>query len=137
MAADADPGHPEGEDQVDDDEDADLPDELLDAAMAGDDERGRHEAEDRARGADGELRRAQQQGAEGPGQQGDEVDAEEARRADRRLEQGAEDEQREHVERDVEEAGVQEPGGDDPPPVAVGDRRAVEARVVDQRCRRR
>ena len=102
--------------------------------MARDDERGRHEPEDRPRGSNGERVRGQQEGAEGPGEQRDEVDTQEARRADRRLEQGAEDEQHVHVERDMQDPGVQEPRGDDPPPVAVGDGRPEQRRMIDHRA---
>ncbi len=46
---------------------------------------GRHQPEDPARGPDRELERIEQQGAEGAGEDGDGVDAGEARGADRRL----------------------------------------------------
>ena len=40
------------------------------------------------------------------------------------------------LKREVEEAGVQEAAGDEPVPLAVGDRRAREAEVVDRPSRR-
>ena len=55
-------GTPEREHEVDDDEEPDLRGELLDAAVAGDHERGRHQAEDRAGGADRELVRVERAG---------------------------------------------------------------------------
>ena len=42
------------------------------------------------------------------GEQGGEVDEDEARRADRRLQQPAQEVEREHVEADVEEADMEE-----------------------------
>ena len=62
------------------------------------------------------------------GEQRDEVDRREPGRADRRLEQRAEDVEGEHVEGEVDQAGVQEAAGDDPVPLAAGDDRAEERR---------
>ena len=61
------------------------------AAAAGDHEGGAEDAEDRARGADRERVRVEQQRAEGAGEERGEVEGDEARRADRRLQQPAEE----------------------------------------------
>ena len=103
------------------DEEADLRGELVEAAVAGDQERRRHQPEDPARGADGELVRVEQQGPERAAEHRDDVDADEARGPDRRLEQGAEDVEGEHVEPEVDEPGVQERRGDEPVRLAAGD----------------
>ena len=66
--------------------------------------------------------------AEGAGEQRGEVEGDEARRADRRLEHPAEEEEQEHVDADVEQAGVQEAAGEQPVPLAFGDRGAAAGR---------
>ncbi len=136
MPPDADPGNAEREDEVEDHVEADLRGELLEAAVPRHDERRRHEAEDRARRSHRGLVGVQQQGAERAREERDEVDGDEAGRADRGLEQRAEDEQREHVERDVDDPGVEEASRDDPPPVTIRHRGRVEPRVVDHAAAR-
>ena len=54
--------------------------------------------------------------------------------ADGRLEQRAEDVEGEHVERQVDEPGVQEGGGDDPVRLPAGDRGPEEAAVAVHRA---
>ena len=60
-----------------------------------------------------------QERPEGPGQQRHEVDQREAKAADRRLEHLPEHVEGVHVEADVDQARVQEAGGDEAPLVAV------------------
>ena len=72
--------------------------------------------------------------AEGAGEERGEVEGDEAGGADRGLEQSAEDEEGEHVEADVEQAGVEEAAGQQPVPLAVGDGVALEAEVGDHRA---
>ena len=56
------------------------------------------------------------------GESRDEVDEQEARRAERLLDDRAQPVEREHVEREVEDAPVEEHRRDEPVPVAVRDR---------------
>ena len=80
-----------------------------------------------------EAVRVDQHHAEGSGQQRGEVEDEEARRPQRRLEQPAEEvQEQEHVEADVNDAGVEEAAGDQAVPLAFGDEGAVEAEVDDE-----
>ena len=73
---------------------AELDGDRVEPAAAGDHEGGAEEAEDRARGAERErVRVGQQERAEGAGEQRGEVEGDEARRADRRLQQPAEEEE--------------------------------------------
>ena len=72
---------------------------------------------------------ARAQRAERAAQQRDEVDRPEAQLADLGLEHRPEEVQEVHVEGEVQDAGVQEPGADDPPPLAVGDERAEQGAV--------
>ena len=149
VAADRDARDGEGEDEVQDDEDADLRGDLVDAAIARDDERRRHQAEDRAAGADGDVGSAgQEERPERAGQQAGEVDRDEADVPDRGLEQRAQDVEGEHVEQQVDQARVQEAAGDDPEDLvalredarvpdsahapAVGDRVRADAAVHQQ-----
>ena len=134
MAADADSRPAEREHDVEDHVEPDLRCELLHAPVPGDDEGGRHEAEDRTGGAHRGLVRVQEQSPEGAGQEGDEIDTQEPRRADPGLEQPAEDEEGEHIDGDVQESGVQKSAGDDSPHLAIRDRRGIEAGVVDHRA---
>ena len=85
-------------------------------------------------GADRERVRVEQQRAEGAAEERGEVEGDEAGRADRRLEHAAEEEEGEHVEADVDQAGVEEAAGDEPVPLAFGDQRPVEAEVDDDRA---
>ena len=54
-----------------------------------------------------------------PATQADEVDDDEAQRADRRLQQPPHEVEQQHVEADVGDADVDEAAGEDPPPVAA------------------
>ena len=75
---------------------------------------------------------SEQQRAEQAGEQGREVDAEKAGRADRGLDQRAEDVEGEHVQQQVEGAGVQERAADDAPDLtALGDHRARALNAAD------
>ncbi len=94
----------------------------------------RHQPEDRARGSDGEAVRLEQKRSERAAQERHEVDQREAHAPDRRLQHRAEDPEREHVEEQVEEAGVQEARRDDAPVLPVGHRRARERSVGQQRA---
>ena len=69
------------------------------------------------------------------GEQRGEVEGEEARRSQRRLQQPPEEEEQEHVEADVDEAGVEEAAGDQAIPLAFGDRGPEEAEVDDELAR--
>ena len=124
--------------EVEDDEQADVGLQRVVAARAQVDRGGAHQAEDRARGADRERVGLDREGAEGAPQQRREVEGDEPRRAQHRLEHPPEDPQQVHVEGDVEQAGVQEAAGDQPPPVARRDVGAVEREVRGRaRCRPR
>ena len=76
--------------------------------------------------------RLDDQRPEGAGEQRGEVEDEEARRPQRRLQQPPEDQQQEHVEADVDDAGVEEAAGDEAVPLAFGDGRAEEGEVDDE-----
>ncbi len=62
----------------------------------------------------------------------DEVDQPEAQPPDGRLQQPAEDVEDEHVEEEVEQPGVKEAAGHEPPPLAVGHRRALERALAHE-----
>ena len=59
--------------------------------------------------------------AEAAAEQGDEVRQHEADAPERRFEELSEPVEHEHVEADVDEVGVEEPGRHEPVPLAVGD----------------
>ena len=67
--------------------------------------------------------------AEGAGEERGEVEGDEARRADPRLEHAPEEVEGEHVEADVDQAGVEEAAGQQPVPLAFGDRGPEQAEV--------
>jgi hypothetical protein len=77
----------------------------------------------------------EQDGPERTGQQRREIDGQEARGPDRRFEDPAEDVEREHVEAEMHEPGVEETAGDQAIQLAVGDAGAEQPEVRDQRVR--
>ena len=119
MRADRDAREAQRENQVEHDQDHELVSDLVDAASLRLGERGAQEAEDRAgrpdrhdvgRGDDHAERAREQTGEVGP---------DEARPPDRRLEQAADPVEHVHVREDVQEVGVQERRGHQPPVVVV------------------
>ena len=120
VPADRDVRDGEGDDEVEHEPEAELADDLVHAALAGDHDRRQEEPVDRARGADRELAGSVSSSAPTrAGDQRDEVDGDEASGADRRLEHLAEDVEHEHVEREVDDRPVQEAGGEHAPPLAA------------------
>ena len=83
-------------------------------------------AEDRARGADGEALWREEECAGRPGQACDDVEQQIAAAAEHLLDGGAEPPEREHVQSEVDRPVVEEHGADEPPVVPVGDQRPVE-----------
>ena len=90
------------------------------------DEAGAEDPEDRAARADGEHLGRKQERARGAAEQREEVDDREADPAEQRLERAAKPPEHQHVEPDVNQVHVQEAGGDQPVPLAVGDGGPVE-----------
>ena len=66
----------------------------------------------------------------------DDVDADEAPAPEQLLEGPAEPPEHEHVEEEVDRARVEEAGGDEPPPFAVGDERPEEGAALEDLARR-
>ena len=85
------------------------------------DQRGAEDPEDRSGSADRDRIRVEQERAGGAGETRDQVERQEATAAESFLDGGADDPEHDHVQGDVEEAAVQEGGGDEPPPLAVGE----------------
>ena len=108
-------------------------------------ESGAENPEDRARGADGEALRREEERAGRSGQARDDVEQQIAAAAEHLLDGGAEPPEREHVQPEVDRPVVEEHRGEEPPVVPVRDERAVEdalpvdlvAGAVDLRRRRR
>ena len=98
----------EGEPEVDQEDDPELRGEGVEAAAAGDHEGGGEEAEDRAEAPTVTVRIGEGDRAEGACEERGEVEGDETGRADRGLEQFAEDVEGKHVEADVEQAGMEE-----------------------------
>ena len=121
VAADRDVRHAEGEDQVDDHVEADLRRDVVQAAVPGFEEGRGHQPEDGTRGADGQILGREDQGAQRAAEQRDEEDRGETPGADRALQQGAQEVEGEHVDAEVDQAGVEEAAGDDPVVLALGD----------------
>jgi hypothetical protein len=94
---------------------------------------GAEDPEDRARGADRRGGWRVHERACRSGQPGDDVDEQEAAPPERLLDGRADEPEEVHVERDVQDACVQEGAGDQAPPVAVRDRRAEEYPLREQR----
>ena len=69
----------------------------------------------------------------GAAEQGHQVERQEPAPAEHDLQIAPQHPQREHVERDVQRADVQEPGGDEPPPLALGDGGGHERPRAEQR----
>ena len=109
----------ERDDQVQDDPEAEAALQDVEPAVPHHDRGGAHQPEHRARGAHRRAHVLLQQRAERAGQQRDEVDHREARSADGRLQQRAEDVQAEHVEQQVRQPVVEEARGDEAPVLAV------------------
>ena len=103
------------------DVEADLRGDVVHAAVPGLDEARRHEPEDGARCTDGQVLGREDQGAERAAEKRDEEDPGEAPSAHRALQQGAEEEEREHVYAEVEDPRVEESARDDPVVLALAD----------------
>ena len=82
-------------------------------------ERGAEDAEDRARGADGDRVRAQEQRPGRAGEPRDEVEREEAPAADRLLDRRADDPETNMFIPEVDQARVEEGSGDQAVPLAL------------------
>jgi voltage-gated sodium channel len=133
VAADGDVADRQGEDQVEDDQRPDAGLERVDPPRAQLDRRRAHEPEDRARGADRGHVGLDEQRPERAAQQRRQVKRGEAQGAQRGLEHLPEDPQQVHVEADVDDVGVQEAAGDQPPVLVVGgDRRTEQLEVREE-----
>ena len=131
VPADRDPADHEREHEVEQDQHADVGLERVDPARALLDRRRAHQPEDRARGADRQPVGRGDERAERAPQQRREVQGREARGAQRRLEQIAQQPQQVHVEEDVDRARVQEARGDQAPVVVA----EVDGGPVEQPAR--
>ena len=138
MAADGDVRDRERQREVEHDERHRLAGERARGHVLEDEQRA-HDPEDRARGADRDSERAGQQERAGrAGEPRDEVHEEEAPGAERLLDDRPEPVEREHVERDVQHARVEEHRGDEPVPLAVQvDRRPDQRTVLEDLPARR
>ena len=135
VAADRDAREREAQDEVDHDQ-RERGAAEHEVALPLENERGAEDPEDRARGADG---RAVRRVDERPGrtrEPGDDVHQQEAPAPERLLDRRAYEPEEVHVEADVQQARVQERARDQPPPVAVGNRRPVEKPLVEERAAR-
>ena len=136
MAADGDARDAERDQEVDDDETADRAAQERHAALALEHEERAHDAEDRARRADRRRVRRHEERAEAAGERGHEVDGGEPDVAGVALEDAADQVERVHVEGEVEEAVVDERGGDQAVVLAARHGRAEERQVVPERLQR-
>src|SRR5439155_22645573 len=118
VAAPGDARYGEADREVDDDERHRLPGEPPRRLPLENEERA-EDPEDGAGGAHWHRRRSLDERTRRAGETGDEVEAEVARTAEVLLDGPADHPEREHVERDVDDARVQECRGDEAPPVAL------------------
>src|SRR5437764_493019 len=125
VPADRDPRDREAEDQVDQDEAERRAAEHV-AALPLHDDGDAEDPEQRTGGADRWRKRREDERAGRARESRDQVNEQEAAAADRVLDRRADEPEEVHVERDVEDVRVQEGARDQPPPVAVRDRRPVE-----------
>ena len=134
MAADRDVRDRERQGEVEDDEAEHRARERPGRAILEHEERA-HDPVDRARGADRRLQRSAEQECTGRAREArDEVDQEEPPGPERLLDDGSEPVEGEHVEREVEQARVQEHGRDHPVPLTVGvDECTDQSAVVEER----